>query len=43
MKGLKLPRKFIQLMKKKKRKKIRQIPIDKHVNEKKYNDAKIVI
>jgi tRNA A-37 threonylcarbamoyl transferase component Bud32 len=39
----KFPRKFITLMKKKKRKKIRNTSIDDHISEQKFNDASRII
>lgn len=41
MRKLKFPKRFMKVMKKKKRKKIRSTPVDQEITEKKYNDAKI--
>jgi hypothetical protein len=39
----KFPRKYITLMKRKKRKKLRNVPLDKHIIEKGFNDAKMLL
>ena len=41
--NIKYPRKFMRYMKKKKHKKIRNIPIDEDITEQQYNDAERTI
>jgi len=43
MKKVEYPKQFIKGMKKKKRKKMRNTPIDEEIVEQKYNDAKRII